>query len=201
MTDMGRLRTGPGWARYYFDDGTYMEGTEAAFCRYGWRHNYDHNGTGSSETGAEMGREAEANRKSTARRATFEAACARDALDAHGGTILEEFRYCAACKIVYHPGTDDRCPFCGDTGFDVAAGRFRTKSNRPPQPEHQCPPWTAWPAIPPPPPVRTVPVNMPIPNMGVTIATLDTLGNVTIKVDQPSHSGGRIGTGDARETE
>jgi hypothetical protein len=32
---------------------------------------------------------------------------------------------------------------------------------------------------------RTMPVNLPFPDYGVTIATLDKDGNVTIKVNQP----------------
>lgn len=32
---------------------------------------------------------------------------------------------------------------------------------------------------------RTLPVNLPFSNFGVTVAVLDQYGNLTIKVDQP----------------
>ena len=44
---------------------------------------------------------------------------------------------------------------------------------------------TDWGQLSPLPSPRTMLVNMPLPSMGVTIAVLDTQGNVTINVDQP----------------
>lgn len=36
------------------------------------------------------------------------------------------------------------------------------------------------------PPPRFVPVNMQVPDCGVTVATLDPAGNLTVKVNQPA---------------
>jgi hypothetical protein len=38
---------------------------------------------------------------------------------------------------------------------------------------------------------RTLPVNIPFSNIGITIVTLDGHGNVTIKVDQPFPEAGQ----------
>lgn len=49
-----------------------------------------------------------------------------------------------------------------------------------------CHPPRSFPSfIPPTPSSRTLSVNIPFSNIGITIVTLDGYGNVTIKVDQP----------------
>jgi hypothetical protein len=48
----------------------------------------------------------------------------------------------------------------------------------------QCRPW--YPVIGPIPSPRTMPVSLPFSSFGVTIAIMDSDGNLTIKVDQPT---------------
>lgn len=73
---------------------------------------------------------------------------------------------------------------CGWTGQTCIAGNC-------PQSYSPGLPYPVQTYLPPTPSPRYLPVNIPFSTIGITIVTLDTEGNITIKVGQPYPQGDR----------